>query len=60
MECSQLHQSSLDHRWLIDSGATSHMTHSRELLVNYRELEKPERVSFGDGCIVEAIATGDV
>ena len=35
-------ESSLDHRWLIDSGATSHMTHSRELLVNYRELEKLE------------------
>ena len=35
------------------------MTQSRERRVNCRELEKPERVSLGDGRIIEANGTGD-
>ena len=47
-------------KWLIDSGATSHMTRSKELLFNYHKFEKRERVSLRDGQTVEAIGTGDV
>ena len=36
-------------RWLIDSGATSHMTNAKELLTDYEEFSKPESVSLGDG-----------
>ena len=47
-------------KWLIDSGASSHMTPDMELLSNYREFEKPEKVSLGDGRTVNAIGVGDV
>ena len=47
-------------KWLIDSGASSHMTPDMEFLSNYREFEKPEKVSLGDGRTVNAIGVGDV
>ena len=30
--------------WLVDSGASSHMTREKELLTDYREFEKSEKV----------------
>ena len=47
-------------KWILDSGATSHMTQTRELLTDYQELERPERVKLGDGHIVEAVGVGNV
>lgn len=47
-------------KWLIDSGASSHMMLQREFLVNYRELDTPEKVALGDGRIVEAVGVGNV
>ena len=47
-------------RWLVDSGASSHMTWRKELLQDYQELDKPEKVSLGDGRTVEAIGIGNV
>lgn len=52
--------SSPEMAWLIDSGASSHMTQNRALLVNYQELRKPEKVSLGDGRTVEAIGSGSI
>ena len=54
VECPQSGQ------WLIDSGASSHMTPEKELLVNYHQFEKPEVVGLGDGRTVEAIGVGTV
>ena len=31
-------------RWLVDSGASSHMTYKKELLTDYKKFEKPEKV----------------
>ena len=36
-------------KWLVDSGASRHMTSTREILTHYREFEKPEKVGLGDG-----------
>ena len=47
-------------RWLVDSGASSHMTREKKLLANYREFETPEKVGLGDGRSVEALGVGDV
>ena len=47
-------------RWLIDSGASSHMTRKKDLLTDYKDLEKPEKVSLGDSCTVEAVGIGSV
>ena len=46
--------------WILDSGATSHMTQMRELLTDYQELERPETVKLGDGNVVEAVGVGNV
>ena len=58
--CTGSPDSSSHSKWLIDSGATSHMTHSRELMLNYNELKIPQRVSLGDGRTVEAVGIGDI
>jgi hypothetical protein len=44
--------------WIIDSGASQHMTSSRDLLMNYQEFWEPEPVVFGDGRSVHALGTG--
>ena len=46
--------------WLIDSGASRHMTFQREVLHNYTEFETPQPVGLGDGRTVEALGTGKV
>lgn len=33
-------------KWLVDSGASSHMTREKELLIDYWEYEKPEKVGL--------------
>ncbi|KAF1316242.1 Integrase catalytic core protein, partial [Globisporangium splendens] len=45
--------------WLIDSGATQHMTCSKACLKNYRAI-KPVQVHLADDGTVEAIGCGDV
>ena len=47
-------------RWLVDSGASSHMTWDKELLTDYREFDSPERVGLGDGRTVDALGVGNV
>ena len=47
-------------KWLVDSGASSHMTREKELLTDYREFKKPEKVGLGDGRSVDAVGVGNV
>ncbi len=44
--------------WIVDSGATSHMTCLRELLGDYQEFDTPEKVSLGDGRTLNALGKG--
>ena len=46
--------------WIIDSGASRHMTAHRAYFTEYRLLEVPEKVSLGDGHTVDAIGIGTV
>ena len=46
--------------WIVDSGASSHMTQRKELLANYEEFDKPQKVSMGDDHIVQACWKGDI
>lgn len=46
--------------WLIDSGASSHMTNQKESMVQYTAFEKSELVKLGDGRAVEAVGYGDI
>ena len=36
------------------------MSQGKELLVNYEEFDKPQKVSMGDGHMVEACGKGDI
>ena len=47
-------------KWLVDSGAYSHMTWERNVLTNYRQFEHKQKVSLGDGRTVDAVGVGDV
>ena len=50
----------MDCSWIIDSGATSHMTFQKELLRNYKEFSTPEKIGFGDGRVVNALGSGSI
>ena len=47
-------------RWLVDSGASSHMTQERKLITDYKEFDVPQKVSLGDGRTVDALGAGNV
>ena len=44
----------------MDSGASTHMTREKGLLLDYREFEKPKMEGLGDGKTVEAAGVGTV
>ena len=46
-------------KWLVNSGASSHMIREKALLTDCWEFEKPERVVLGDGRTVEAVGVGN-
>ena len=46
--------------WLIDSGATSHMTPHRSDLVEYKELKTGQKVSIADGKKLQVAEVGTV
>ena len=46
--------------WLVDSGASRHMTKDLRLLIGFQEFKIPQKVGLGDGSTVEAVGVGDV
>ena len=46
--------------WVIDSGASSHMTKEKRVLTNFQEFEEPENVALGDGRVVKALGSGRI
>lgn len=63
-ECEQAFEATVSSvergQWLIDSGASSHMTSEKELLADFHEFEQPQLVGLGDGSTVQAIGVGTV
>jgi len=49
-----------DSQWIIDSGASRHMTFQWNVLREYKEFDNPEPVQLGDGHIVDALGTGKI
>ena len=47
-------------RWIIDSGATSHICSDRSLFVELKRLEQPVDVALGDGRVLQAKHRGSV
>ena len=52
--------SSTDECWLIDSGASRHMTSEKNCLGDYQQFKEKEPVTLGNGKIVEALGEGNV
>jgi hypothetical protein len=46
--------------WIIDSGASRHMTPERSILDDYAQLVTPLRIVMGDGSAMEALGSGTV
>ncbi|KAE8908340.1 hypothetical protein PF003_g7482 [Phytophthora fragariae] len=46
--------------WLVDSGASSHMTSVRDKFVSMKELKTPVRITIADGKKIDAVAIGTV
>jgi transposase InsO family protein len=46
--------------WLVDSGASSHMTSVREKFVTMQNLKEPIRIIIADGTKIDAVAIGTV
>ncbi|KAL7372982.1 hypothetical protein ABVT39_025155 [Epinephelus coioides] len=44
--------------WLIDSGASKHMTSHKECLQDYQHFSEPQSVKLGDGRVVDALGLG--
>ena len=49
-----------ENKWLIDSGASSHMTNNKDLLIDYKAMDETENVALGDGRVVKAHGYGNV
>ena len=47
-------------QWLIDSGASTHMTPKREYFTKYQSFSTPEEVSLGGSRVVETVGVGTV
>jgi len=46
--------------WLIDSGASSHITKEKHVLMGFQEFSEPENVALGGGRVVKALGSGCV
>ena len=46
--------------WIVDSGATCHMTNDYSIFVSYEEIKDPIPVMLGDDTPLEAIGRGDI
>ena len=49
-----------ENKWIVDSGASQHMTSSHQLFVDYEEFTEPEPVTLGDGHTVNALGKGNI
>src|SRR5947209_362323 len=45
--------------WVLDSGASRHMTGNKELLCNLRKVDQPSSVTFANGTVGQAEYVGD-
>ena len=46
--------------WLIDSGASKHMTCNKDILQEYQQFLEAQSVKLGDGRVVDALGIGKV
>ena len=44
--------------WILDSGASQHMTGNKDILENYEELATPVSITWGDGHVAHGVGRG--
>ena len=49
-----------DYTWIVDSGATCHMCHTKRIFTSLYHIEKPIDIKLGDGRILTATGCGKV
>lgn len=49
-----------EHSWVIDSGATSHMSPHKHLLTDYADYESPQEITMGTGMKTQAFGEGHI
>ena len=49
-----------DCQWIIDSGASRHMSYEKDIFHAYKSFEVPETVGLGDGRSVQAFGSGQI
>ncbi len=59
-ECLMTGEGSSKDDWLIDSGATSHMTYDESELHNFKEFEEAKAVGLADESVVHGYGSGDI
>lgn len=47
-------------RWIVDSGASSHMTPIRTIIQDYIKFDEPREIMLGDGKLTQAYGQGNV
>ncbi len=47
-------------KWLVDSGASSHMTREKKLITDSCKFETPQKVGLGDRSTAEAVGVGSI
>jgi hypothetical protein len=53
-------QSSVGGDWVMDSGATEHMSYDINLFSDYTSLQSPKSIIVGDGKIIQALGRGKI
>ncbi|MCP4485859.1 MAG: hypothetical protein GY820_00815, partial [Gammaproteobacteria bacterium] len=59
-QCLNLTSDQLDLKWVIDSGATSHMTNKSSLLKSFKAFDAPQVVRVGDGRKLLSTGRGEI
>lgn len=52
--------SNTSEEWILDSGATEHMSNQLHAFTAYKALDPPKNVRFGDSSVGEGIGVGDI
>lgn len=47
-------------RWIVDSGASSHMTPNKSIIQDYLKFTEPKEIMLGDGKLTEAFGQGTI
>ena len=60
LKCLTKHSKVSESSWIIDSGASQHMTPNLDLIDNYKKYEVPREINLGDNAVIRAYGCGSM